>query len=605
MPQEKPEPVDKVRRVKKILIKEGPEKISGPKKKKKSSFSKKLPAVIEIGSVSLRLLQLADTSDSKLKVVCVDQEAYPQKGKEQDLQLEALKKIVARNKVGRQAVTIIPASDTQIYNLVFPQMADDELTEALHWKLTQLKPFGLDVDAVVYDYLRLDSFSRSKARQQTIVAACISRKKILDKIALFRCAGIKLTAIESAPFALVNLNALRPRSSQEVVIWLEFGSFESSLIIAKGGALYFYKSLSLTVTNMDSQIAQRCRINKDEAAVARKQYGLNFWAADKKITPLGSKEQFSNSQIDKSVFIYQSMVSSLESLIVDIEHSFKYFSYQMTQSQINKFDRIIISGSGSELNNLDNFLGNRLRAPVDKIDPFSLFEDQPVQGSQDVLESRSEFSVLAGAAVTEGFKKRFADKKLYPKGGPKLLKFILKLPKKGLALLFDNLRKSPLKLVFLFLILVGVSAGTQFSKSTAYKKELKTLTEQIARKKSQLSRQHSKQIGLAQQEGGLEEKALELKARLSTLRSAIRTPEEFSDIFAQIANLLAEEIWVTKLSYAENTVTMEGSTSDMKIVMKLIESLKAAGSFSDATFRYTQKDPDEDIYSFEILAILK
>ena len=567
------------------------------REKKGGSFSKISSVAIEAGASGINIFGLTNNEKSKPEITFLDRIPKAQPA--------GLKKICADNKISHRAIVVIAAKDTQIYNLVFPYMADEELTEAIQWKIAQLRPFGLDAGSLAYDYLKVKNFTAVKTRQLTVVAAAIAKDKIVNKAALLKSAGMKLAGVIPAPFALVNLNGFRVKEANEIVVWLDFGIDESSLIIARGPVLYFYKSLNFTLANIDNQISQRYRISKDEAASARAKYGLKFWAPEKNISGLEARE-FSGSDEDKEALIYQSLASSLESLIVDIEHSFKYFSYQMAQSQISKFDRVIISGPGAAIANFDNFLSKRLTSPVEVIKPFSFFEvSKAVSGRKEILSLESEFALCAGAAVTNELQKSLKENKLYIGDAPEILNFMPQVPKEGLELLFDNLRHSPLKLVFVFLALAGISAGLQFSRAAMYKRELKSLTKEITQKKSLVSRQQSKQMGLAEEAGGLEEEAFNLKAHLSFLRAAIRDPEELSKIFGRIADLLVEDIWVNKLSYSQKQITMEGSTSDTKTVMELIDTLKASDDFIDAAFRYTQKDPKEDIYSFEIMISLR
>ena len=72
-----------------------------------------------------------------------------------------------------------------------------------------------------------------------------------------------------------------------------------------------------------------------------------------------------------------------------------------------------------------------------------------------------------------------------------------------------------------------------------------------------------------------------------------------------LAALMPEEIWVTKLSFAEKKLTLVGSTSKNEQVVDFLENLKKPEEFSDVVFNYTQRDPNSSVFSFEIVMSLK
>jgi len=81
----------------------------------------------------------------------------------------------------------------------------------------------------------------------------------------------------------------------------------------------------------------------------------------------------------------------------DIEHTFKSFSYQVTQSQITRFEKVILSGGGSYLKGLLPFLRNRLNADVQMIDSLANFSSLAPSFRGDDLSCR--LNVVLGLAL--------------------------------------------------------------------------------------------------------------------------------------------------------------------------------------------------------------
>lgn len=559
---------------------------------------KRLPAAIDIGSSAIKLLQLAQgRADDKQEIVCIDKEAYPAGSSTLASQKEALHKIIERNKIGREVITAISVKDVQFYNLVFPPMSEAELNEAIRWKVTQLKPFGLNVEALIYKFIRWDDLFADSSAQQRVLLICTTKQLIQDRTSLLQEAGLEPIAIEIAPLSLINLSKLQKvtTTKNEVVLWLELGAEQSILIVARENNLYFCRSLVLAGQNLTRQIMRHCRLGEEQAEKLKREFGLSFWSPDKKIAAFLGPGELPPESKDDSLKVYHNIISAMESLIVDIEHSFKYFSYQISQSQITKFERIILSGGGAKLKNLDRFLNTKLATPVEKINPFLFFRlaDSLRSQKKDLLLCPGEFAVCAGLAISEKIDKE------------KRINFLSGGRAEGKLLLANQLQKKSIQVAVLGFALVFLSVVAQISIAGFYKWKMRTFNQQIREAQKNLAQLQSTQLKLSQEEARLSERESKFKAKLRLLKAAMRKPDRFSDLLLEVANLLPEEIWVTKLSYEEQSVNITGAASDTNLVIKLINALKLSDNFADPSFSYSQKEPESGVYKFEVTAKLK
>lgn len=559
-------------------------------RKPSSSSAKALPAAIDIGTSIIKLFQLAEES-GKLEIINIDREAYS--GDKKD----ALEKIVKRNDVGPKVLTAIAAKDVQIYNLSFPQMSEAELKEAAKWKLSQLRPFGLAPEEVTYDIIKWSDAAGFKSTQQKILLACVPKSLAQATVDLFGAVGLELLDIQVGPISLVSLAKFLkpPQAKSEITVWLDLGAHESTLIITKGEVLYFCRSLSLTSQSLTKNIIRHFRISETEAESLKKEYGLSSWSADKKPAVFSQEGESSPKPKDKSLRVYYSLISMLENLVVDIEHSFKYFSYQVTQSQIVKFDRVILCGGAAELKNLDNFLRAKLGVPVEKINPLSLFEfSAAVENKKQVfLPAAAQFTISAAMAISSKTDRS------------KQLSLIPKQVKKGKEYLKERLKEKPIQAALLVGSLAVSLMIFQIARTVFYSWEMNSLGRQVRSAQSQLSSFQIRQLKLAKIEGEFLEKKAELESRLALLEAGSRDSQSFSNALVKMADLLPQAIWIKRLLYKENKLNIIGSSSKISTVMELLETLKASEEFSSASFNYTQKAPDKDVYDFEIVTEIK
>ena len=79
----------------------------------------------------------------------------------------------------------------------------------------------------------------------------------------------------------------------------------------------------------------------------------------------------------------------------------------------------------------------------------------------------------------------------------------------------------------------------------------------------------------------------------------------FSEVLVKLESLMPQEIWITKLYYAQNKLTLVGSTAKNENIVSFLDNLKKPEEFSDVTFDYTQRDPESATFSFEIMMHVK
>ncbi|MBL7069461.1 MAG: pilus assembly protein PilM [Candidatus Omnitrophica bacterium] len=563
------------------------QKVISPKQKSSTVPLKPLPAAIDIGTYSIKLLKLSESPNKKLEVTTLDYEPYT------DCAL-SLKKIVERNKITGPCTTVLGVKEVQFYNMTFPQMPGSELAAAVRYKVAQLKPFNLNIDKIIHNFAKWETVDALRLSQTKVLVACAPESAISKRIALLKDLNLEPVAVKSAPFSIINLSGLyKPSSLKDgVALWLDIGGDESFLAVEKGGCLCFSRNLTSTSAQMTQAIAQHRGVSTDEADTLKKQYGLSFWSPDKKISPFFESGSEAEKKRDMPEAVYYALISLLENLVVDIEHTFKYFSYQVAQSQITKFDRVFISGGGANLKNLDQFLSVKLGVPVQRVNAFGVFNVSDAVQSQkrNLLAVPANFAICSGLALG------------HKPGKSRQVDFLPPGEKKTLQAVSEMLKERPVKIAVSFLAAALILLGVQVGRAGYYKARMNFMTEGLKESKVSLKYSQNTQLKLAKEEGELLSRKELLKARLGLLENSYRVPAGFAEMLSAIAAILPEEIWINKLLYKEGKFSIIGSTSDIKLISDLIEKIKTCEEFSRADFSYTQREPSVDVYTFEIIA---
>ncbi|MFH1855990.1 MAG: pilus assembly protein PilM [Candidatus Omnitrophota bacterium] len=550
----------------------------------KSSF-KNLPAGIDIGTDSVRLLQLAEGNKNEPVIILADEEKYALSPAADTInfQKNALQKIIQRNNLKGECVIGLSVSDVQIYNMTFPNMPESEFKNALQYKLSQMRPFGLSLEEINFGFLRWDVVSQTAQMPQSIrlFVVCVPSKTIEQKVHLLENAGLDVFSVEVNAVSLVNLNKFFkfPSKSEEVSLWLDLGVEQSSLIIEKGGVALFLRPLSFSFNRLTKAIAKSLNIGEEEAEQIRDAYGISFW------TP----EQKSDGFEGKDASVYRAIISQLENLAIDIEHSFKYFSYQVSQYQIAKFDKIFLTGPTAALKKLDSFLSFKLKVPARILNPFDLFSQaQTLVKQKSSMETAAAFAIAAGLSATSKIEEA------------QRINLLSITEKKAYKVFTVAVKNKIVRLVAAVVAIVSLVTGFQIMKLNLAKSQVTDLDERVKKAKIELDYRNLEQVSLAKEEAIILDKKAFLEGRFNLMKESMREPGDFSSMLWAAGLLLPEDIWVTKLSYKERRLQITGSTPDINSVMQLVETLKSKDEFSNASFLYSKKEAETGIYDFEI-----
>lgn len=578
---------------------------SAQNKRKKSlrSFSfpsKSLPVIFDLTTSGVKLIQLTKTTKNSFKLTCIDKEPFPVQFDEiEDKIKSSVAKLIERNETGGNCAITISNKDVMIYDLTFAPMPKAELEASVRYRLSQMKPYNLDIERIVFKFMRWPELTiLPKTNQQRLWVVCMPEDIIRGKILWFKQMGFNVIDVGVPSFSLVNLSQSLKVNGEgpQINIWFNIGSDESFLVIEVETAVCFWRNMTLTTKQIVKAIAQYCNVSEGDAEQLKIKHGLNFWTPDKKILSPFEATTAAEGGADDAEKVYYSLVSLLENVVVDIEHTFKSFSYQGIQSQIGKFDRVILSGDGANIANLDKFLESRLGTTVARADVFKSIEipDALREEKKELIESGASFGIAMGLAVSQ--QKDVSERiNMFP-GEAKPSPFSA-----------DELAKYiPIILIIIMLAFGSYLFIGQLKKQAVYKEKAEKAAVCFNEARARLSEEQTADLNLAQMEAEVFNKNGLLEARLKLLRKGARLPESFSTVLERVAELLPSELWIKELSYKEGKLSITGATPDISMVSNLMNKLKNSKEFVTAEFSYTQKTTSgANIYDFEVIAEVK
>jgi len=356
-------------------------------------IKKRFPFGLDIGTNSIKAIQLACDQGGEIKIINLAIEELPKEAQGHNPEArrrilpEILKKLVNEKGLKGDCFAIAPYPSFKVNLIRLPQMPASEIDKALRWEIRQT--VQADLNEISLDYIVLEGQkAKFLGNQIGVLAVYAPKKDVFQHLALLESAGFNPLAIDIEPLAdLAVLNYTKKSAPDEVMLFLDFGAGKTSLSIICDNELISTRSLNITGNSLTKAVSDYCNISWEEAELLKKNFGLTASSAEQTIA--GSS--------DKAIQVRNTILPLLENMVQDIEHTFKYFSYQVTQSQITRFEKVILSGGSSRLLGLLLFLRNRLNVDVQIVDSLANFGSLEPSFKGDDLSCR--LNVALGLAL--------------------------------------------------------------------------------------------------------------------------------------------------------------------------------------------------------------
>ncbi len=503
---------------------------------------------LDIGTHSVKVAVLRETGKGT-KLVNLGIEEIPQIKEEErePAAIEAIKKILEKNDIkARRAITALSGGAVNINNLTVPEMPEEELGEGIRWEAEQYIPFSLD--EAFLDFIVLGEVTEAGARKLEVVVIAALKETVNKRVSLLEEAGLRPRNLNINPLALWNsLERSSEMGKEEVVALVDLGRETTSINVFREGKLRFTRDIAVG----------------GEKATAAVQKGLNldFVEAEKRKREEG---------IEESSPIYPLITPVIEQLSSEIGRSLDFYK---AQSREPKIDRVVLSGGGAKLKNIDKFLAEGLGIKVELSTPFRNIECDPQTFPPDYLEEVSPaFTIAIGLALSA-------------------------LKPKRISLLPVELRKEPKELLMESLPKVGAGL-LPFILFSVFSVQMIRIGS-LSRQDRHLKRDIDELRGRA---GYVEELEKE-KEILTKKRDLIGNLSERQSFWPGLLKGLSEEIpervRLTKISLTEGGLRISGEALSSPLVFEFITHLQKLPYFEKVRLDYTETD--EKSVKFELL----
>ncbi len=346
----------------------------------KRSLGKKGLVGLDIGSSSIKAVELSGKTGN-LQLVSLGFENL-QPDSVVDGQIMELNDVanVIQNIFREHSITTdrvaagVSGHSVIVKNIIVPPMSEEELAESIDWHAEEHIPF--DIADVNLDY----QITGTSADALHVLMAACKRDKIANVKQAIQLAGKQPAIIDVDAFALQNCYEINyaPQPGQ-IVALLNIGAATMNINVLNGARSVFTRDVSVGGNQYTGLLQKEFGIPFEQAELVKRGHLMPENADAESIEPiLETVSDILALEVQKTMDFYRATAEEGDSTV----------------------QKILISGGGSKLPGLMEFLGGRFEIPVEVFDPFKGIKVDARNFDPDYMrEVVPEMAVAVGLAL--------------------------------------------------------------------------------------------------------------------------------------------------------------------------------------------------------------
>ena len=267
----------------------------------------------------------------------------------------------------------VSGSSVIVKNIIVPQMTREELEGSIDWHAEEHIPF--EISDVSLDYQVVGSAADSL---HVLMAAC-KRDFVANLKQAIQLAGKQPAVIDVDAFALQNCYEVNYQPPANLVVaLLNVGASTMNINILRGVRSVFTRDVSVGGNQYTSLLQKELGLTYEQAEAVKR----------------GGAPPSHVQEAD----IAGALESVSDMLALEISKTFDF--YRATADDDGSVQKILISGGGSKLRGLPEYLSNRFEIPVERLDPFRRIKVDERRFDPDYMrEVVPEMAVAVGLAL--------------------------------------------------------------------------------------------------------------------------------------------------------------------------------------------------------------
>jgi type IV pilus assembly protein PilM len=538
------------------------------------------PIGLDIGTRSIKMIQLSIKNGVPVLQAIASRDIPPAEKKDRRILLvQAIKEAFHDSPFrGKETVVFLTSLDLDIRPVSVSASTPQEILHHIQKEADSLLPYSLK-EAVV-DYLEVGESYSGSEKKHKILLISTKRNRVEQILEVIEEADLRCIAMDAQPFALARAVKAHDSGEEQAPLGvLDIGYETSTICVLFQGKAILSRYLDFGAHCLTRAIMDELEVDEPTAERYKVQYGI----APGRIAGKGLGEEEASPRERFPLLLLNILEDSFKRLIEGIEETSNYCSMELRGMRLH---RMILTGGGGSLKNLDNYLQAILGIPVetwrighcfDGVDEKSLNSLGPV--------GPAYVGALGLALRGKGVQGR--DVNLFPPEFIQLRQETVRAPKRFLALLC------------LALLSTGFYAylEARIYHGKARIKEMHEIGDSIAMTKAQLKT--------------VSEQRARFKAR-QELMTSVSGHQRWSYLLFQIASGVNDHVWLDRLNIEKverkqdqrevMRITLQGYALSNLDLAELLARLSDSRAFSQIDLRMIRRVPflKTEVMKFEI-----
>lgn len=353
---------------------------------------------VDIGSDYINLAKTAKTSDGKQ--LLVDQKIIkysnqpPISASEFTELLRSSLTSFAGSIENCEIWTVMSASDANVHHIKIPRVPKKQLDNVIYW--TSKKENPIDDKEMIFDFEMQGEIIDQGIPKYSVMVYSAQRSEVERIKALFSAAGINLTGITAAPFAIQNIFRTKwIHSGENTFASLFIGNDFSRIDVYKNQNLVMTRGIKTGISSMmdviDESIAETSPEEKPRKEEIKKLLNNLLYHPEKTKIDSGGMSWLENG-------IFEMIAPVLERLIRQIERTLEYYVSSIGYERVDKL--YVTSIINVFYRPFLSYISEQLGAKAEFFDPY---EGQGASSAGSALSpsQRSALVPAIGLALSE------------------------------------------------------------------------------------------------------------------------------------------------------------------------------------------------------------
>lgn len=343
---------------------------------------------LKIGSTSLRFVEILH-SKGRYQLTKLGIESFPFVENKQhyldsvNFVAEKIKEIVRTHKLNPGGIISGVEGESVVVRIIkVPHMKESELHEAIKWEAEEHLPYPLEEISLSYHILKRGLLG-AEGREMSVLLVGVKKQTIDEHLRILQQAGLRPAVIDVNSLALYNTFENTNMHQAEGVALLDMGHRITHLLVLAEDHPFLVRDIKFGGDDITRSLVQTLNITYLQAENVKKLQSLNTANKD-------SYGQVEEAEIENIIR------ASLAELVKEVVRSFEYFTSNREGMMVQK---VIISGGGCLIKDMDSILAQELGVPVEKMNPFATINYQESKFQNFIPSLSPFFAVPVGLAL--------------------------------------------------------------------------------------------------------------------------------------------------------------------------------------------------------------